>query len=265
MVRGTIFDSATAVPLTGAAVSLPGAGLVASSRDDGSFTLLDVPEQDVLLRVRLIGYGERRVTLPAGRTRIDIPLTRDVFRLNELVVTGHATSVERRNLANAVATVGEEDLWMAPTASLEEQLQGRVTGADIQRNSGAPGGGNQVRLRGITSVNSPAEPLYVVDGVIVSDAVIPSNASEITLGQDDPVNRIADLNPDDISTVEVLKGASASAIYGSKASNGVIIITTKRGGTGPPRVDFRQRFGFSEASKTLGSRIFRSVEGVEAP
>jgi TonB-linked SusC/RagA family outer membrane protein len=264
MVTGIVFDSATSMRLAGAALEVPGGRPAVYSREDGSFVISDVPDQDTTLVVRLIGYHQRVLPLPVSQVRVQIRLTRDLFLLDELVVTGHATSVERRNLANAVAVVTGEDLWAAPTASLEEQLQGRVAGADIQRNSGAPGGGNQVRLRGITSINSRAEPLYVVDGVIVSDAVIPSHASEVTLGQDDPVNRIADLNPDEIATVEVLKGASAGAIYGSKASNGVIVITTKRGSGGPPRFSFRQRVGFAEPSKLLGSRVFRSVEEVDS-
>ena len=263
-ITGTVVDSLTSAPLAGATLEAKGVPQVSHSREDGSFLLGGIPDTTVALLVRLIGYARREITLPAGTTSLKIRLPRDLFRLDELVVTGHATSVERRNLANSVATVTSEDLWATPTASLEEQLQGKVAGADIQRNSGAPGGGVQVRLRGITSINSPAEPLYVVDGVIVSDAVIPSHANDITLGDDDPVNRIADLNPDDIATVEVLKGASAGAIYGSKASNGVILITTKRGGISAPRVSFRQRLGFPEASHTLGSRIFRTPEEVEA-
>jgi TonB-linked SusC/RagA family outer membrane protein len=261
---GIVTDSASTAPLAGATISIQGFQTEVISTANGTFTVRSAPEGGAVLVVRLIGYRQVEVTVPGGQDWVEIHLMRDVFRLDELVVSGHATSVERRNLANAVATLTSEDLGATPTASLEEQLQGKVAGADIEKNSGAPGGGVQVRLRGITSINASAQPLYVVDGAIVSDAVIPSHASEITGGEDDPVNRIADLNPDDIATIEILKGASAGAIYGSKASNGVIIITTKRGTIGAPRVSFRQRLGFSEASHTLGSRVFRSVEEVEA-
>src|SRR6185436_16909086 len=127
---------------------------------------------------------------------------------------------------------------------------------------GAPGGGVQVRMRGVTSINAQSEPLYVVDGVIASNVAIPSNQNAVTnaaggsnpaLTQDAQVNRVADLNPADIETIEVLKGASASAIYGSRASNGVVIITTKRGRTGAPEVRATQRFGFYQLSNTLGA------------
>jgi TonB-linked SusC/RagA family outer membrane protein len=262
-ITGTVLDSVTSAALAGATLDVQGLQ-VGHSREDGSFLLAAIPDTNLTLLVRLIGYARQEIALRAGTNHLEVRLVRDPFRLDELVVTGRATSVERRNLANAVATVTSDDLWGTPTASLEDQLQGLVAGADIQRNSGAPGGGVQVRLRGTTSINSPAEPLYVVDGVIVSDAVIPSHASEITFGEDDPVNRIADLNPDDIATVEILKGASSGAIYGSKASNGVVLITPKRGGIGAARVSFRQRLGFSEASHRLGFRIFRSAEEVEA-
>jgi TonB-linked SusC/RagA family outer membrane protein len=262
-ITGTVIDSLTSAPLAGATLEVHGLQ-AARSREDGSFLLADVPDTSLTLFVHLIGYTWRGVVLPAGTAHLAIRLARDPFRLDELVVSGNATSIERRNLAHAVGIVTSEDLWGTPTASLEDQLQGLVAGADIQRNSGAPGGGVQVRLRGTTSINSLAGPLYVVDGVIVSDAIIPSHASEITLGEDDAVNRIADLNPDDIATIEILKGASSGAIFGSKASSGVVLITTKRGGIGRPRVSFRQRIGFSEASHRLGFRVFRSAEEVEA-
>src|SRR5262249_27922797 len=154
-----------------------------------------------------------------------------------------------------VATVSAADLVKVPAASVEQSLTGKLAGADIQSNSGAPGGGLQVRLRGISSIIGASTPLYVVDGVIVSDVAIASGVNTLTKygsrtnisnEQDDPVNLIADLNPNDIESVEVMKGASASAIYGSKASNGVILITTKKGRLGAPQFTIGQRFGFPE-------------------
>ena len=157
--------------------------------------------------------------------------------------------------------------------SIEHALQGKVLGAYIQTNSGAPGGGAQVRMRGITSINATASPLWVIDGIIVSDVAIPSNQNVVSgassgnnpaLTQDGQVNRITDLNPDDIESIEVLKGASASAIYGSKASNGVIIVTTRRGTAGAPRFNIRQRFGFFDLSNKLGFRTFADAAELDA-
>src|SRR2546428_833301 len=128
------------------------------------------------------------------------------------------------------------------------------SGTNIQRNDGAPGGGAQVRLRGVSSINGQAEPLFVLDGMIVSNVAVPSGISVVTKSragsnpspnQDSLVNRIADFNAEEIESIEVLKGAAAAAIYGSKASNGVVIINTKKGQPGPPRVEFTQRVGRS--------------------
>jgi TonB-linked SusC/RagA family outer membrane protein len=263
-ITGTISDSATGAALEGASILLLGTRRKAVSTSAGRFSLSDVPAGDVAIEVRFVGYRRRELPLPAGATELTVRLVRDPLRLEELVVVGQVTSASRRNVANAVEVVTAADLETVPTASLEEQLQGKLTGADIWKNSGAPGGGVQVRLRGITSINASADPLYVVDGVIVSDVAIPANLPQVTGGEDDPVNRIADLNPSEIETIEVLKGASASAIYGSKASNGVVVITTKRGRAGVSRIDVRQRVGFSEAARRLGSRTFASAEEVVA-
>jgi TonB-dependent SusC/RagA subfamily outer membrane receptor len=158
---------------------------------------------------------------------------------------------------------------------VEQQIQGKVAGANIQANSGAPGGGMQVELRGVTSINAVAKPLYVIDGVIVSDIAIPSNANAVTaasggsnpsLTQDNQVNRIVDLNPNDIESIEILQGPSAAAIYGSQASSGVILITTKRGRAGRPQINVTQRFGFSDLANRLGfrPRDFSSAAEVDA-
>src|SRR5213075_2876331 len=139
----------------------------------------------------------------------------------------------------------------------------------------APGGGVRVRLRGITSINGASQPLYVIDGVIMSDAAIApgtnivsgagSRTNVAVTSQETPVDRMADLNPNDIESVEVLKGAAASAIYGSKASNGVIVVTTKRGRTGAPAFSLSQKVGVSQISRKVGLRDFShdSVGAVE--
>ena len=156
-VTGSVTDESTGGPLAGVTVSVQGGLQSAQTRDNGNFVLTGVPDQDVTLVFRLIGYkrGELRVGA-AESGAVTIALTRDPFKLEEVVVTGQATGQERRNLANAVATVDAADLDQTPTPSLEQQLQGKVAGADIQTNSGAPGGGVQVRMRGVTSINAPA-------------------------------------------------------------------------------------------------------------
>jgi TonB-linked SusC/RagA family outer membrane protein len=272
-VTGTVTDAATGQPLEGARVSVRGTSLATVTGATGTFSLGNVPEGNVVVSVRRIGHNFADLSLPAGQNVVAAALTRDPLRLSDVVVTGQATTVDRRNLANAVATVSGEDVSRVSAQSVEQAMQGKVVGASIQANSGAPGGGMQMRLRGVTSINGSSEPLYVVDGVVVSNVAIPSNQNAVTrstqgsnpsLTQDNQVNRIADINPNDIENIEVLKGASASAIYGSRASNGVVIITTRRGRAGDRRVNATQRIGVSKISRTLGSRTFNSLADATA-
>ena len=267
-VTGTVTDASTGQPLEGARVSVRGTSLATTTGAAGRFTLGNVPTGGITIAIRRIGSNPVEIVLPPGQDEIRIALTRDPLRLSDVVVTGQATAVERRNLANAVATVSGEEVSRVSAQTVEQALQGKVVGASIQANSGAPGGGMQMRLRGVTSINGSSEPLYVVDGVVLSNVAIPSNQNAVTkstqgsnpsLTQDAQVNRIADLNPNDIENIEVLKGASASAIYGSRASNGVVIITTRRGRSGERRVDATQRIGVSKISNTLGSRTFKTL------
>ena len=273
-ISGTVTDSSGGAPIAGAVVTVRGVGISAQTRENGSFVLTRAPGGDIVLVVRQIGYRRAEIPIPTGGAQtVDVALARDPVRLDEVVVTGQFTGIERRNLANAVASISAEDLERVPTATVEQQLQGKLAGADIQVNSGAPGGGAQVRLRGITSINSAAEPLYVVDGVIMSDVAIAPNSDPVTRArggsnpeptQENQVNRIGDINPNDIERVEVLKGASASAIYGGRASNGVVIITTKRGQGGRTQVNLTQRFGFFSLSDKVGSRRFANEADVDA-
>jgi TonB-linked SusC/RagA family outer membrane protein len=271
-ITGRVTTVVSAEPVAGANVSVVGTPIAAQTGDDGRFSLA-APGGEVRLVVRRIGYRRREVPVRADQSDVQVALEQDVFNLEAVVVTGLATGVERRNVGSAVATVSASELGFVPTPSLEQQLQGKVAGADIQQNGGAPGGGVQVRLRGVTSINATAEPLWVVDGVIVSDVAIPSNQNAVTaaaggsnpsLNQDAQVNRIADLNPNDIESIEILRGASASAIYGQKASNGVVVIKTKRGRSGPPQFNFTQRLGFFQLSNKVGSRVFRDSFEVRA-
>jgi TonB-linked SusC/RagA family outer membrane protein len=268
ILRGTVTDSASGTPIAAANVVVRGTALGTSTGSDGRYTLVNLPARDVVVLVRRFGYRWRQITVPASQTELNVALASDPLSLDEVVVTGQATAIEKKNLPNAVATVNAEEITHVSSQSIEHALQGKIAGAVIQTNGGAPGGGVQVRMRGVTSINAQSEPLYVVDGVILSNVAIPSNQNAVTnaaggsnpsLNQDAQVNRVADLNPADVEMVEVLKGASASAIYGSRASNGVVLITTKRGHTGAPEVRATQRFGFYQLSNTLGARRYNTA------
>jgi TonB-linked SusC/RagA family outer membrane protein len=265
-VSGRVTNAETGQGLSEATISVSGTRIVAQTGNEGNY-ILNAPDGDLTLVVRAIGYKRREVSVPASQATADVTLDPDVFKLEEMVITGQVTGVERQNLPNAVATVDAADITRAPTPTLESALQGKIPGALIQANSGAPGGGIQLNLRGISTINASVDPLFVVDGIVVSNAAIPNGANAVTLAQsggnprnqDNPVNRLADLNPADIEKIEVLKGGSAAAIYGSKATNGVVIITTKRGQQGKPQFNISQRVGFFEAAHLLGQRQFASL------
>lgn len=270
-IRGSITDSETGQTLPGANISIVELDVGTVTNNDGQFEITDIREGSYTLRISYVGYESvrRDIEVQDGQTiTLNISLEPDLMGLEDVVVTGVATSVKRRNLANAVESVDGEFLNRTPSQSVEQGLQGKITGANIQSNSGAPGGGMQVNLRGVSSINADAQPLYVVDGVILSNEAVSGGMGKITEqsggdndpAQDNMVNRVADINPNDIENIEVLKGASASAIYGSRASNGVIIITTKRGSEGKPQINFSQRVGFFDLSNTVGSRVFNSEQ-----
>jgi TonB-dependent starch-binding outer membrane protein SusC len=266
-ITGRVTNSQDDQGLAGATVAVSGTAIVAETNNDGNF-VVGAPDGDQTLVVRAIGFKRQQVSVPGSQASADVALEPDVFNLEEIVITGQATGVERQNLPNAVATVSASELNRAPAPTLESALQGKIPGAYIQANSGAPGGGYQLNLRGVSTINASVDPLYVVDGIVVSNAAIPNGQNAVSCAQcggnprnqDNPVNRIADLNPQDIERIEVLKGGSAAAIYGSKATNGVVIITTKRGQVGKPQFSMSQKFGFSSRANELGSRTFSTLD-----
>nr|MDP9178916.1 SusC/RagA family TonB-linked outer membrane protein [Gemmatimonadota bacterium] len=268
VVSGVVQDQGTGEPLPGAIVNAKGAANSSMTARDGGRFSLSLPAGNTTLVVRKIGYRMLELPLPAGVTSVVARMIRDPLKLDDIVVTGHATGVARRNAANAVTVLGSEDLTRAPSSYLESALQGKIPGAQIYKSTGAPGGGTRVIIRGSGSINGDISPLYVIDGVIVSDAAFAPGLDRVTRSGgggfawptlEDPVNRIADINPDQIEDIEILKGSSASALYGSKASGGVILITTKRGKVGSPKLTSRSSIGTSQLSYTNGLRRFESL------
>jgi TonB-linked SusC/RagA family outer membrane protein len=266
-VTGRVTDAETGQGLQDATVSVTGTRIAVSTGSDGRF-VVNVPERDVTLVALAIGFKRAQASVPATDATVDIALEPDPFKLEEIVITGQATGVERQNLPNAVATVSADELNRVTSQTVEGALQGKIPGALIQANSGAPGGGFQVNLRGVSTIIGSVDPLFVVDGIVISNAAIPNGANAVTQAQaggnprnqDNAVNRIADINPEDIERIEVLKGGSAAAIYGSKATNGVVIITTKRGQQGRPQFNMSQRFGFFSRANELGQRTFNTLD-----
>ncbi|MEO8334544.1 MAG: TonB-dependent receptor plug domain-containing protein [bacterium] len=265
-ITGRVTAEGTTEPLGAATVSILGTTVGTYTSEDGRFSV-NAPNAGALsLRVRRLGYQQKVVPVSGVQSDVTVSLSRDVLQLEAQVVTGTATVVSSQNAANAVAVVSGEALTRVSAPTLDNALQGKVAGAIISQNSGAPGGGTQVQLRGVSSILGGFSPLYVVDGVIVNNSTINGGLNVISgsargnfsSSQDQSVNRIADLNPNDIENIQILKGPSASSIYGSKGTNGVIIITTKQGSAGRTSVDFLQRVGRATLANTLGSRCFSS-------
>lgn len=271
-VSGRVTVEGSGEPLVAASVNVVGTTLGTYTDDQGRFSL-NVPEGPATLRVRRIGYTQKTEAVPAGATEVNLTLTRDVLQLETQVVTGTATTVSSINAANAVTVISSEKLNRVPAQTVDQALQGKVPGAIISTNSGAPGGGTQIQLRGVSTLNAGFQPLYVIDGVVVDNssianglaAVTQSSRGNFSSSQDQLVNRSADINPNDIESIQILKGPSAGAIYGSKGTNGVIVITTKQGQVGgKSSLDLSQRFGSTSLSRKLGLRCFSSAAEVDA-
>ncbi|WP_409919070.1 TonB-dependent receptor plug domain-containing protein, partial [Gemmatimonas sp.] len=240
-VTGKVTMTGTGTPLPDITVGIVGQQVGVRTNERGEYRIR-VAQGEVSLLARGLGYKRQTIRLAANENTANFTLEKDVLQLEGVTVTGAATTTDRRVAATAVATVNAAELNRVPARSLEGNLAGKVAGARISDNSGAPGGGAQIQIRGATSVLGQGDPLYVVDGVIISNAGISSGASAITRAggttgsnQDQVVNRLADLNPNDIENIEVLKSAAATAIYGSRATNGVVVITTKKGASGQTR------------------------------
>lgn len=238
VIAGTARDAATGSGIGGAQVSLGDTGYGTITENTGRYTLR-APVSAGTYTLRFTYLGRETATLSvdlAGDRTVrvqDVYLAETALELAEIVVTGTAAPTARRAIGNAVSTVSAQDLERSAAVTIDQALQGKVAGALITSNTGTPGGGVSVRLRGTSSIIAGAEPLYIVDGVVVDN----SSDQIINFGyRSNPSNRLADLDPADIERIEILKGAAAAALYGSRANNGVVQIFTKRGRTGAPRI-----------------------------
>ncbi|MCU7551896.1 TonB-dependent receptor [Chitinophagaceae bacterium LB-8] len=227
-VSGKIIDQETGQPLTGVTVNVKGSTQNVLTKEDGSFSITIPSNQSVLL-VSYVGYGSQE--LPVGnKSTITLTMTNTNKKLDEVVVIGYGT-VRKRDLTGAVVSVKGEEVTKVPATTPMEAIQGKIPGADIYRDNGYAGQGANVRIRGTRSIGNPGSSnnvLYIVDGV-------------------QGVN-MADINPNDIQSIEVLKDASSTAIYGSRGANGVVIITTKRGTTGKAKLSFNTYSGISKVA-----------------
>lgn len=234
-VSGTVSDETG--PLPGVSIVLKGTNNGVVTDFDGNYVIDNVPPDGVLV-FSYVGF--QTVELPVNnRTEINVNLETDISSLDEVVVVGYGT-MKRSDVTGAMVSVSSESIEESVPTTIDQVLQGRAAGVQIQQNSGAPGASSSIRIRGISSITGSNEPIFVIDGVIVD-----SNTGQA--GQ----NAFASINPSDIESIDILKDASATAIYGSRAANGVILITTKRGKSGEMVVNFDSYVGFQEIPKTL--------------
>ena len=232
---------------------LPGVNVVEKGSSNGTVTdvqgnySLEVTEGATLV-FSSVGYTQEEVEV-GNRSTIDLVMTQDIQQLQELVVVGYGTQ-RRDDLTGAISSIDSEALKSIPTNSFEQALQGRLAGVQVTQSNAAPGGGLSIRIRGNNSITGNSEPLYVIDGIPIinnnADATVGGAA-----GTDNNFNALASLNPSDIANIEILKDASATAIYGSRGANGVVIVTTKGGETGKPKVQFDTYVSTQEPVKML--------------
>lgn len=227
-------------PIIGAGILQKGTSNGTITDFDGRFTL-KVPSQSEII-ISYVGYKSQ--TIPVnGKTNINIVLKEDTQLLDEVVVVGYG-QMKRSDLTGSVVSVTDDAIKKSVPTSIDQALQGRAAGVQIQANTGTPGGSTSIRIRGVNSLNASNQPIFVIDGVVVDSS---SDAGDTQASS----NPLASINPSDIVSMDVLKDASATAIYGARASNGVIMITTKRGKAGEATITYDGYIGWQSMPKKL--------------
>nr|WP_297916742.1 SusC/RagA family TonB-linked outer membrane protein [uncultured Allomuricauda sp.] len=250
--NGTVTESGTNLPLSGASVFIEGTSFGTISDFDGNYSFTATLESgSFTLGVSSLGFTTQNLNIDLGSSLTvvtDVVLVEDLLSLDEVVVTGNSVGVNKRTLGNAISSVKSEDLVNNGAIAVDQAISGKITGALVQQNSGDPAGGISIRLRGPSTVLGNSDPLYIVDGIIISNS---SNSNDLVDLGGTSQNRLVDLNPNDIERIEIIKGAAAAAIYGSRASNGVVQIFTKKGRTGDPKFSFSTNVRVNELRKEI--------------
>lgn len=235
-VAGKVTDQ-NGAPLQGVTISVKGTKIGTATNASGLFTIN--ADQNATLAISTVGYAAQDIKVD-GRKTIYISLVQEGEALDEVMVVAYGTA-KKSTFTGSASTVAAKDIKDVPTTSFENALNGRVAGLQVTQGSGQAGSASSIRIRGIGSMNASNEPLYVIDGV----PVVSGNQSQMGDYLRTSNNVMSTLNPNDIENITVLKDAAASSLYGSRAANGVILITTKKGKTGKPKVDVRSSFGFT--------------------
>lgn len=258
-VKGRVFDEKNKEPLTGAIITETATTNGVISDIDGFFSLTISNKSPISLSIKLLGYNDKTVSVTSTKDTISIYLVENVNDLNELVVVGYGTQ-RRRELTGAISSVSKATLEQ-PVTSVNELLGGTVAGLNVSQNSGQPGAGSAIRIRGGNSIYASNEPLYVIDGFIFFSE---KNATQAGVGNiDGSLNPLASINPADIESIEVLKDVSAKAIYGSRGANGVILVTTKKGKRGKNTIRYQYTLGVDKSAKKLDLLTAKQWLGIQ--
>ncbi len=248
-ITGVVTGGASGQPLEGAQITIPGTRLRAVSRADGRYAIAGIAAGTHRVRASMLGYApqvtERVVVVDGGATTADFRLTQRAQALDQVVVTGYGSS-SRREVTGAISSVNGDDITLkaAPTSALSNALQGKAAGVQVTTNSGVPGAGASVRIRGTNSITANSEPLYVIDGI---------PAAQGTRSADPTFNPLNSIDASEIASIDILKDASATAIYGARGANGVIIVTTKHGPRTGNQTSVETSYGQQTISKRLGA------------
>jgi TonB-dependent starch-binding outer membrane protein SusC len=235
-ISGTVVNQQTAAPITGATITVKNTKRFAIANETGLFSI-EAALGEVLI-ITAVGFESKEVKV--GASQLKIQLQESFSQLDNVVVIGYGR-IKRKDLTGSVASVTGDELRKTLPTTFDQALQGKVAGVMVQQISGQPGGGVSIQIRGISSISGSNSPLYVIDGVIIPPTNDPGNGAN-------PLNTI---NPSEIESIDVLKDASATAIYGSQATNGVIVITTKRGNVAPPQISYDGYYGYQQIPKKL--------------
>ena len=248
-VSGTVIDGATGQPLPGANVSVKGTTTGTTTGMDGAYELT-VPGPEAVLVYSFVGYQRQEVTV-GDQEVIDVTLQEDVEQLDEVVVVGYGTQ-RRSDISGAVSSVDVADADVGQVTSTQDLIRGRIAGVELQENSGEPGAGVNIRVRGTSSISGGNDPLYVIDGIPVSTtSLTPGGVSGGGVTTSNTTNPLSLLNPQDVESIQILKDAASTAIYGSEGANGVVLIETKSGVSGSVQVDYSGRFTSSSVANEM--------------
>jgi TonB-linked SusC/RagA family outer membrane protein len=248
-IKGTVVDAKTKAPIAGATIKVLGTSNASSTDVKGAFQI-NVDDKNRILNISTVGYENKTVTLGPGETTVTVSLEEQTQQLESVVVTALGISRAQKSLTYSTQQVSGDELNKVKSTNLANNLNGKVAGVNIASSSSGPGGSAKVILRGNKSASGNNQVLYVVDGVPINNQTLASQPDNVFGGQRDGGDPISLINPEDIENISVLKGASAAALYGSQAANGVILVTTKSGKQGRTTINFSSSAQIEQAVST---------------